>query len=154
MAGSGSSKLVLHRPRGTVRVDVTLVSDSSSVTTGVDTPDLFGKIVGVYTNGGAAGATNVFTIKDKRSTASLCVLTAAGAATAGYVTPGQLINIGTSTFGSGVASGTSQTDAYKPISVAGKLTVSQTAGGNALTTVLTIVVDEGQASGSGSVRTP
>ena len=152
MAGSGSSKLVLHRPRGIVRVDVTLISDTAGVTTGVDAPDLFGPIVGVFVNGGAAGATPVYTLKDKRTGATLAVLTASGAAAAGYTKPGQLMGIGTSTFGTNVASSTSQTDAYKPIHAAGKITVSQTAGGNALTGILSIVVDEGAASGQGTVR--
>lgn len=145
MAGSGSAASVIHRSKGLVRCDVTLVSDASGVTTGVVTPPLFGKIVSIRHDGGAAGATPVFTIKDTKSGATLAVLTAAGAATPGVAIPGTLVNIETSTFGTKVASGTSQTDAYKPIYAAGELTVSQTAGGNALTGIVSIIVDEGSA---------
>src|ERR1035437_2242500 len=104
MAGSGSSALVAHRARGIVRCTTTLISDSAGVTTGVTTPALFGRIVAVLTDGGAAGATNVFTIKDAKSLATLAVLTASGAAAPGYAIPGQLVNIGTSTFDSRAAS--------------------------------------------------
>jgi len=141
--GSGTTTVITHRPRGVVRCNVTLNSDGSGITSAIVTPAMFGRIVAIHTNGGAAGATNVFTLKDHKSGATIGVFTAAGAATAGLLRPTINENAATSTFGTPIVAATTATDVFKDTYAAGAIEVSQTAGGTSLTTILSIIVDEG-----------
>lgn len=141
MAGSGSAVTTLHRSRGIVRVDVTLTPDASGVVTGFDTPDLFGRLVDVYLKG--AAATPVITLTDKISSVPLAVLTASGSADRKHARLAQLQSLTTSTFGTQITPASTATDVYEDLYVAGPITVSMTAGGNTLVSVLTLIVDEG-----------
>lgn len=145
MAGSFVATKVQHRPQGVVRLNSTLVADASGVVTGGVIGSAFGKVVGIaYTPGTLDTGVDIL-VKDTYSGATLFTLTDAGTSPL-YILPGINRSGATKTV---LTSGTSNTDVFKDIYVAGKISVSAAQGGNLGAGAISVIVDEGQpAKGS------
>jgi len=137
MAGTAVATKQEHRSRGVVRTDVTLTTDASGAVSATVVGTGFGRLVGVLYDG-ALDASATVTIADSKSGATLVTLTTA-AATTRFFRPTSVI---TDNAGAAVTAAATAPNVNRDIYVGGKVTVTVAGGGNAVTSVLGLIVDE------------
>ncbi len=129
---------ILHRPRGVVRTDITILTDAAGVATADTVGVGFGRLVGFMYDGGL-DASAVITIRDRTSGAPIFVHTTGTEGTPVFLRPTDIV---TDTAGTNVTAADTAPNVNRDIYVAGKVTVGVTGGGNVETGKIALIVDE------------
>ena len=138
MAGTVAPEAIVHRSRGTVRTDVTILTDASGVATASVVGVGFGPLVGVLYNGGL-DASAVITVTDAKTGATKLTYTTGAEGTPTAFRPTEVI---TDNAGVAVAAAASAPNVNRDILFSGKVKVGVTAGGNVETGIISFIVDE------------
>jgi len=138
MAGTVTRAVVEHRSRGVVATKIAITTDAAGVATGTVVGVGFGRLKRVLYNGGLDASATI-TISDTKSGAALVTYVTGTEGTAVAFQPTENI---TDNAGVTVAAAASAPNVMRPIFVAGKISVAVSAGGNAETATLKLIVDE------------
>jgi hypothetical protein len=129
---------VVHRQRGVVRIQVALTCDASGVVTAAVVGNAHGRLVGFLSNAGL-DASAVVTVRDFKTGAPIFVHTQSTEGTPVYLSPTDIV---TDNAGVNITAADTAPNVNRDIMVAGKLTVGVTAGGNAETATIALIIDE------------
>ncbi len=138
MAGSVSNDVIVHRPKGLVRTDVSITTDASGVATATTVSVGFGRIVGCFYDGGL-DASAVITVSDGKTGATLFAYTTGTEGTPTSFVPTQVV---TDNAGVAVTAADTAPNVNRDIYVGGRLKLGVASGGNAETGIFSILVDE------------
>lgn len=138
MAGTVAPEAIVHRSRGVVRTDINITTDASGVATATVVGVGFGRLVRVLYNGGL-DASAVITLTDAKTGASLVAYTTGVEGTPVAFRP--TLNV-TDNAGVAVTADASAPNVNRDIYLGGKVKLGVTAGGNAETCILSLIVDE------------
>lgn len=139
MAGTITPAVTRHRSRGVVRADVAITTDASGDATVTSIGSFYGRLVGLLYEAGDLATGVDITIVDVATGAVVFTLTDAGTSPL-FILPG----INRSALTKAVlTSGTSNTDAFKDVYVAGELSLVAAQGGNAKSGSVALIIDEG-----------
>lgn len=139
MAGTVSVPApVVHRSRGVVRTDITVVTDSSGDASETVVGVGYGRLRRVLYNGGLDASATI-TIKDFKSGATLVAYTTGTEGTAVAFSPTEVV---ATNAGAAVTAADTAPNVNRPMFVAGKVSVVVAAGGNAETGIVSLIIDE------------
>lgn len=137
MAGTVAPEVIQHRPRGVVRTDITITTDASGVASEAVVGVGFGRLARVLYNGGL-DASAVITIKDQKTGSTLVAYTTPDTAAHAF-RPTTVI---TDNAGVAVTAAATAPNVNRDIYIGGKVSVVVSAGGNAKTGIVSLIVDE------------
>jgi hypothetical protein len=140
VAGTVVQTTIRHRSRGVVRQSATLVTDAAGVATAAATGVAFGKLVGVFYDGGL-DASAVVTVRDSKTGAALFTLTTGTEGTPVTLRPTAVI---TDVAGAAITAADTAPNVNRDIYIAGRVTVGVTSGGNVETGKIALIVDEAE----------
>lgn len=138
MAGTAIPTFIKHRPRGLVRTNITITTDASGDATGTVVGVGFGRLVGVFYNGGLDASATI-TVTDTKSGAAVLTYTTGTEGTPVTLRPTMVIQ---DQAGTVVAAADTAPNTNRDIILAGKVTVTVASGGNVETGRLSLIVDE------------
>lgn len=143
MAGTAVATPVTHRPQGVKRIEVALTCDASGVVSEAVIGEAYGRLVGVFYNGGLdASATVTFKAKPgvpSLTSATFFTHTTGTEGTAVRLRPTDIV---TDNAGANITAADTAPNVNRDIFVAGKVTVTVSAGGNAETGIYALIFDE------------
>jgi hypothetical protein len=139
MAGSAVPTQIEHRCRGVVRVSVAILTDAAGDATATATEPVFGRLVGVLYDGGLDASASITVTDDKTGATVFGPYVTGTEGTPVALRPSQVIvdNVGVA-----VAAHATAPNVNRDIFVHGRMTVEVSAGGNAETAKLVLIVDE------------
>lgn len=130
---------VLHRSKGVVRIEVALTTTAGGVVDATYIGEAWGRLVGFAYDGGLDASASI-TIKDSKTGATVFGPYVTGTeGTAVFFRPSVGI---VDTAGVAVAAATTAPNTNRDIKVAGGLTITVSAGGNAETGKVALIIDE------------
>jgi hypothetical protein len=140
MAGSAVATKIEHRPRGVVRTNINITTDASGNASATVVGTGFGRVVGVFYNGGL-DASAVVTFSDYKTGATLFTYTTGTEGTPTTFRPTtNVVDVA----GATISAATSAPNVNRDIFLAGKVSVTVASGGNAETGTFALLVDEGR----------
>lgn len=138
MAGTATPSHVEHRSRGVVGTKVTMVTDAAGVATVTEVGVGFGRLVNVFYDGGL-DASAVITVTDTKTGATLFAYTTGTEGVPVSFLPST--NVADSV-GAAVTAAVENSNVWRPIYFAGKVSVAVASGGNVETGIIKFVIDE------------
>lgn len=128
----------LHRSRGVVRLQCTMLTDASGDMSAAVIGEAWGRLVGVAYDGGL-DASAVVTLKDYRTGATLFTLTTGTEGTPVFMRPStNVVDVA----GATIAAADTAPNVWRDIKVAGKVTLTVASGGNVETGIIAFFIDE------------
>lgn len=133
----------IHRPQGVKRIQVAITCDASGVLSEVVIGEAYGRLVGVFYDGGL-DASAVVTLKAKPGAASLVSVPVLVYTTGTEGTPVTFrpTDIATTNAGANITAADTAPNVNRDIVVAGKLTLTVASGGTSETGVIAFIFDE------------
>jgi hypothetical protein len=139
MAGTITRTFIEHRARGVVRNELAITCDASGVASATVAGVGFGRLIGVFYNGGLDASASI-TVKDAKSGATVFGPYVTGTeGTPVTLRPSQII---ATNAGAAVTAADTAPNVNRAIYVGGKLTVEVSSGGISETCILALIVDE------------
>ncbi len=138
MAGTITPVKVEHRSRGVVRTNITITTDASGDASATVVGVGFGRLVGIFYDGGLDASATV-TFKDVKTGAAIFTYTTGTEGTPVTLRPTDII---ATVAGAAVTAADTAPNVNRDIYLGGKISVTVASGGNAESGVFALIVDE------------